>query len=176
MDALCICKNGTHQFAAELLPAGAVSFSLFWIGTPKNKAIVIDVGRSDGSGGTQRWKELRLLVGDEISFVATETNKIDNPIESFTCEDVENLQKSKPKRKPSKKPKAILREIGKLDCEINEQRFSFNLNTDNTLYVAFVWLGDKNGVSRMFMAHPWLPPGKKIPRIRFGDKVIFNWK
>jgi len=173
MSALCIFKNDTPQLAAELIPAAALSFSLSWIGNTK-KEIVIDVTRADDLG-SHRWNPLRFLVGDSISFITTETNKINGPIESFTAEDLDNLQKSKPLMKPEKRTRAPLLDIGDLDCQINNKhQCSFHLNTDNLLLINFVWVGDRSGMSMMHISLDGSSPPLNTPKIEFGDEVTFS--
>ena len=120
---------------------------------------------------------MRLLVGEKISFLTRQANKIYEPIECFTDEALVNLARSKPKMTPGKRVRARLRDIGDLDCEINNKHlFSFHLNTDNILSVEFVWLGDRAGSSVMHVGLDGASPKPKIPKIPFGDEVTFLWR
>lgn len=173
MDALCIYKNDIHQLAAELIPSASVSFSLDWIGNAK-KEIAVDVTRTDAFGGIHRWKVLRFLVGDKMSFTTMEAKTIDNPIESFTVEDLVNLARQKPKMTPRKKVRTPVQEIGDLHCQVNNKHlFSFHLNSRNMLSVEFVWLGDRTGRFVMDIGSE-VTPKPKLPKMRFGDEVTFR--
>lgn len=173
MDAFFIYKNDIHQLAAELKPAALMSFSLDWIGNTK-KRIWVDLTRVDDLG-THRWKPVRLLVGDKISFITTDANNYDEPIESLTAEALDHLQRSKPKMKPAKRARPRARNIGELYCQINNKDvFSFHLSTGNLLSIAFVWIGDRNGTSMIHIGLDGSSPQVKIPKIKFGDEVTFG--
>lgn len=175
MDALCICKNGIHQLAAALIPSTGMGFDLNWYGDAK-QGIAIYVTRSDELASQDRWKDLQILVGDKLSLVTREANSVDEPIESFAVADRVNQAKANPKMKPAKQLRPPLREIGILDCHINNKPlFSFHLTTDNMLSVGFVWLGDRFGRSLVHIG--WDSSSKPIiPKIAFGDEVTFLWR
>ena len=171
MDVLCIYKNDIRQLAAKLTQTGAVSFRLNWIGNTKRE-ISIDVSRSDDFG-IHRWNPSPILVGEKISLVTTFANKIDEPKESFTHEQLVKQVRTQPKMMPAKKVRERLLEIGDLECRINGKRiFAFPLNSDSMLSVEFVWLGDRTGISVMEIGSE-VSPKPRIPKITFGDEVIF---
>lgn len=173
MDALCIFENDIHQMAAELRPSAALSFSLNWIGNTE-KEILIDVTRTDDFG-IHRWNPLRLLVGNRMSLITMRTNKIDDPIESLTAEQQENLQKCKPMMRPARTARALPRKIGILDCQINNAPlFSFHLSTENMLNVDFVWIGDKTGMCMLHLFLDGASTKSRIPKMKFGDEATFR--
>ncbi len=172
MDALCIYKNYAHQLAAELKASAGVSISIKWIGNI-DKQIAVDVARADDSR-IHRWRPLQLLVGDTISFVTKKVDKIDEPIESFTADDLVALARSKPKMKPAKKGRRHARDMGTLDCLMNAKHlFSFRLDTNNILLFEFVWLGDRTGRFLIDVGTE-VTRGLNIPKVKFGDDVIIR--
>jgi hypothetical protein len=173
MDAFCISKNGIQELAAELTPLAGVGFNLNWYGNP-NQGIAIYVTRTNQLARQERWKDLQVLVGDRVAFVTREVSTVDKPIERFTDEELVNLARAKSKMKPGKAMRTPVREVGFLDCDINNKPlFSCRLTTDNMLSVGVVWLGDKTGMAVMHMGSE-VSSKPQIPEIVFGDEVTFR--
>jgi hypothetical protein len=175
MDALCVFRNDVCRVAAELRPDAAVQFSFFWIGNAE-KEVYIDIACSH-DGRHYRWRPVRFEVGDKISVVTAEVKNVDRPIESFTGEDMDHRMKSTSEVKPARRRRVPIRDIGDLECHINDKRlFSYHLNTDNMMSVEFLWLGDRNGRSliRVDLYASDSPRDSDIPTVRFGDTVTIT--
>jgi hypothetical protein len=173
MDAIVIDKNNVHQFSAELRPGALVSFSLEWIGNAKGR-IGIRLTRVDNLG-THAWEPRPLLVGDTISFVATEVHETNEPAWSLATYDREQVRKGKLTVKQTKGATRPHRNIGTLLFEINSKETgSFPLNTDNLLLATFVWLGDSSGQCLTHIGVDGSVPEVRIPNISFGDKVTLS--
>ncbi len=172
MDALILSKNGTRQIAAELKAGASVSISLTWIGIEKDE-IYLDFSGRDGDR-LLRWNTVRMVIGDTISFVTSDVEHVDSPLESLTDKEVIERSRGKPKMIPVKRALANFRDAGRLSCSINDKRlFDFRLTSERMLDFEFAWLGDKAGESVVHAGIDALPR-LNIPMIRFGDEVSFH--
>jgi len=175
MDAACIYKNGKLQLAAEVLPSTGLAFDLFCYGSVK-KGIAATITRTNELGRHERWSELRLSVGDAISLVLREVDEVDEPIESYSVEDVVARARARPKMKPRKRAKKPFREIGVLDCRIkNKPHFSLRLTTENMFSFGMIWLGDRAGKAVMHIGAE-VTPKPVIRRFKFGDEMAFHFR